>query len=355
MLYCALSWTVFRSEAPQLGCSAPPIELGLACLRAVVPCCRSSVQLSLSHETQTQHPQLYTTSHSSKDLSKHRSDFSSLICSIFSPQFPVQAYASWPSRLAKTLGKQNVMDSVLARPPSTPTRAKSAGPCRPHRDPMEDADSSSTRKRPRLDSGDRAYRSMSVDRFNTTPSDAELPDAPEAPSDSQHPSAPSETTNALPPMSLTPSKVTINVREPPGNSSPPRPPSKANGASILRGGSGGDEPLSSQQDASGMLNSPSSNVISVHSSPRHSPEIEVAEVEDMNDEPAETRWKPLASAASAIEAKETQRALLDNFPYLGERGRSLRKTVTALALALEKSTGATFPFEERWLILYRRP
>ena len=72
------------------------------------------------------------------------------------------------------------------------------------------------------------------------------------------------------------------------------------------------------------------------SSPPRSPEIEVAEIEDMNDEPGETRWKPLISATSLMDAKETQQSVLEDFPYLGDRARNLRKTVATLAQIFEK-------------------
>lgn len=91
---------------------------------------------------------------------------------------------------------------------------------------------------------------------------------------------------------------------------------------------------SSNHPASKSDSSPS-NVISVTSSPR-SPEIEVAEIEDMNDESGETRWKPLISATSLMDAKDIQQSVLEDFPYLGERGRNLRKTIAALAQTFEK-------------------
>ena len=94
--------------------------------------------------------------------------------------------------------------------------------------------------------------------------------------------------------------------------------------------------MSRSNDPSSKLDSSPSNVISVTSSPPRSPEIEVAEIEDMNDEPGETRWKPLISATSLMDAKETQQSVLEDFPYLGDRARNLRKTVATLAQIFEK-------------------
>ena len=94
--------------------------------------------------------------------------------------------------------------------------------------------------------------------------------------------------------------------------------------------------MSGSNEPPNKLTSSSSNVISVTSSPPRSPEIEVAEIEDMNDEPGETRWKPLISATSLMDAKDIQQSVLEDFPYLGERGRNLRKTIAALAQTFEK-------------------
>ena len=225
------------------------------------------------------------------------------------------------------------MDSVLNRLAPTPVRAKSAGA----REPMEDTDASGTRKRPRLDSGDRAYRSMSADRLGDTPTDSGLVKAPTTPSHAHISSQTSETAGGLPSMSLTPSKeVTINVREPSTMTSPTQTSAHVGGTPSLRGGGGGDDVPSRPNDLPNKSNSSPSNVISVTSSPPRSPEIEVAEIEDMNDEPGETRWKSLISATSLMDAKDIQQSVLEEFPYLGERGRSLRKTINALAQIFEK-------------------
>ena len=190
---------------------------------------------------------------------------------------------------------------------------------------MEDTDASGTRKRPRLDSGDRTYRSMSADRLGDTSAESEPAKAQTTP--------PHVNTST----SLTPSKeVTINVREPSTITSPTQTSAQVGDTPSLRGGGGGEHILSDSNDPSSKLDSSPSNVISVTSSPPRSPEIEVAEIEDMNDEPGETRWKPLISATSLMDAKETQQTVLEDFPYLGERGRNLRKTVATLAQIFEK-------------------
>jgi hypothetical protein len=103
----------------------------------------------------------------------------------------------------------------------------------------------------------------------------------------------------------------------------------------LRGGAGGEDYPMSFDEPSSKMDTSSPNVISVGSSPQHSPEIEVAEIEDMNDESGETRWQPLARQTRVAEAKHIQEVHLANFPYAANS--RLRKTLNMLAGALEKS------------------
>lgn len=233
------------------------------------------------------------------------------------------------------------MDSSLTRLPVTQTRAKSVGPSSLHRDLMEDADPSCTRKRPRLDSGDRAHRSMSADPLGVTPSDAGVAKLPATSSDGQPVSQSSEAADGPPPLALTPSKVTINVREPATNNSPIRQTPHTNVVPSIRGGGGGDEYVANHPSFSTNVSSPVAKAISVSSSPPHSPEIEVAEIEDMNDSTGETTWKSLANATTTTSAKEVKAIhalLLDQFPHSsGQTGAALKQTVTLIAAALQKS------------------
>ena len=222
------------------------------------------------------------------------------------------------------------MESVSVGSPGTPDRTPSAGPSPPRRNPMEDADSSVTRKRPRLDSGTLAHTSMSVDRSTATPPGPDASQGPLTPAHDDSSSVISEQQHALPGLDRTPSKVTINVRDPIQRSSPPLPVTNGVGVSSTQGR---EEPPAFQSDGPcHIIESPSSNVISVSSSPARSPEIEVAELEDMNEESGETRWRPLVSL---VDAKDTQAALLDAFPY-ADRHRDLRQTVALIAQAFEK-------------------
>ncbi|KAK4694190.1 hypothetical protein P7C71_g3350, partial [Lecanoromycetidae sp. Uapishka_2] len=201
---------------------------------------------------------------------------------------------------------------------------------------MEDADSSATRKRPRLDSGDSTYRSMSADRLRTAPTEPRPAHILSTPPHNQTPAQALEAASIYPPMSLTPSKVTINVRASAKNSSPLQMNGQPETTTSLRGGAGAggeDYPMSLEEPSSKMDTS-SPNVISVGSTPQRSPEIEVAEIEDMNDDPVETRWQPLARQRGLVDARQIQQALLATFPYFTS-GRP-RKTLTLVAGVLEK-------------------
>lgn len=222
------------------------------------------------------------------------------------------------------------MESVSVGSPCTPDRATSAGPSPVRRNPMEDADSSVTRKRPRLDSGSLAHSTMSFDRLSATPSGPEVSQGPPTPNNDDSSSVVSEQNNCLPGPDRTPSKVTINVRDPFQGSSPPLPISNGVGVTSSQGR---EEPaIPRQGECLQKDDSPSSNVISVSSSPARSPEIEVAELEDMHEDTGETRWRPLVSV---VDATDTQEPLLDVFPYL-DRCRDLRQTVALIAQAFEK-------------------
>lgn len=223
------------------------------------------------------------------------------------------------------------MELVSIGPVPTPTRAISAGPSPPRRNPMEDADSSVTRKRPRLDSGDRTRRSMSADRIYSSSSKPGNSQTSLTPSHGDTSPRPSGTGTISTSVDQRPSKVTINVRDPASNISPTLPET----SSIhLPASLDKNDPQSTiRSDPSIKVDPMTSDVISVTSTPARSPEIEVAEIEDMNQDPGETRWRPLARL---IDAKDTQGALLDMFPY-GHPQSNLRNTVTLLGNAFEKS------------------
>lgn len=167
---------------------------------------------------------------------------------------------------------------------------------------MEDNDLPATRKRPRLDSGSRVEESLSIDGACSA-------------------AVPSPEMDATP-DSARPSKVTINMKSPtsempPEQASPnPESPSK------------GPEPDTLD------------NVISI-SSPAQSPEIEVAEPEDMDQDPNTSTWRPLEEALQGHAAipefieYASIADLLDEFPKLREDSPA-RDNLQRIGLLVDK-------------------
>ena len=203
---------------------------------------------------------------------------------------------------------------------STPTRAESEGSTSPYRIPMEDTGASGTRKRPRLDSGERTYRSMSADRLQASPSNRVVEQSTTTQSNS---SASNDNSISKPPM--TPTKVTINVRETVTLEHFPKHPTDAVDQA---------DTILTEQPSSSTPQSDSPKIVSVHSTPTSSPEIQVAEVEDVGDEHPVTRWRPLKD--TVLEARRIQLEMLDEFSAFGST-KSLRRTLSQVALACEKS------------------
>jgi hypothetical protein len=197
------------------------------------------------------------------------------------------------------------MESPSLGIPRTPNRATSEGPSPPPRNSMEDADSSVTRKRPRLDSGDRAYRSMSADGVMSTPP---RPEPGEQLPVLGKPEDPSLTTTSASvpkhPLNGAASKVTINVRDPHLTSSPPQPSSYHL-----------PEPTPNARSETQIQAdvSPPPFVTAVSSSPPCSPEIEVAELEDIDGHTGPTVWR---GADDTISFEDIQNNLLDEFPMV---------------------------------------
>ena len=116
----------------------------------------------------------------------------------------------------------------------------------------------------------------------------------------------------------------------------------ANGAHVSVSSERG-EPLNPDQTESTVrLKSQSSDVVSVTSTPTRSPEIEVAEVEDINEEPGQTKWRPLTNV---MDGKDLQEALMKKFPYVGG-ARDVRETLRLLSQAFEKRKTATTSIDE---------
>ncbi|KAJ5964740.1 uncharacterized protein N7479_004616 [Penicillium vulpinum] len=145
-------------------------------------------------------------------------------------------------------------------PPHTPLNEESTFIS----DSMEDLDPQATRKRPRLDSGSRVSPTLSLGGTSHTASIAPASDMDEA-SDSGNPA----------------NKVTINTKSPLSPMAPDISPSDPEL-------SGDDLELLPDTDTA-----PNPISLSSSSSSPRSPEIEVAEPEDINQDPKTSNWKSL--------------------------------------------------------------
>lgn len=207
----------------------------------------------------------------------------------------------------------------MAEPPPESSRTPPASPLsestRPHEHLMEDPDPQGTRKRPRLDSGSRVSEGLSIDGSSLTP--AAPASEMDVTSDSSHPS----------------NKMTINVKSPltdmaaePAQLPPPHPGTAA-------------QPQLSEPDAT------SANVISISSSPAQSPEIEVAELEDMDQDPNTSNWRPLEEALrdqAPPEMAEVEEivSLVDSFPKVRDK-LSARENLNRICIMVEKGKEPT--------------
>ncbi|KAJ6172641.1 hypothetical protein N7470_001708 [Penicillium chermesinum] len=173
----------------------------------------------------------------------------------------------------------------MAAPPPESSRTPPDTPLseftRPHSESMEDSDLPANRKRPRLDSGSREGESLPMDGV------CSLSAVPAADMDVTADQA-------------RPSKVTINMKSPTSDMA-------------------SESATQASQDTT-TFNAPHpepDNVISVSSSPVNSPEIEVAEPEDMDQDPRISTWQ-------SVEMAYTSAAdLLDEFPKLRDNTSAL--------------------------------
>lgn len=198
-------------------------------------------------------------------------------------------------------------------PPDTPL-SESA---RSHERSMEESEPNGTRKRPRLDSGSRATEGLSLEGAALT--------APV-------PAAEMDITADLVGDSND-SKMTINTKsavpETTDETTPPSP----------------DLPDPSAQPETQQTDSTSTGYISISSSPAQSPEIEVAELEDMDQDPNTSSWRPLEEAlreqlqTEVVNVEETD-SLVDSFPRVRDR-LSARESLTRISAMIERGKELT--------------
>lgn len=215
---------------------------------------------------------------------------------------------------------------------------------------MEEGDSHITRKRPRLDSGDRTRQTMSADRALAALGDAnpqEL-DSPQQGNHTEVSTSSSDVTVAqssreTPPLQHSSSKVTINTRS-------PLLPSSSQQSAIAPDPTSGDahrpEESSAEVSPSKKMENPTdmptqiSEAISISSSPAQSPEIEVAEVEDMDQDSDTTKWTSLANVVKSSNSQEIEVGgeppwIWETFP-LAKHNVGPQKAIDIIAMRIEK-------------------
>lgn len=190
-----------------------------------------------------------------------------------------------------------------------------------HSVPMEDTDLQATRKRPRLDSGSGARESIS-----TT-------DSPNDPAPEQAAASLSADQEALA-QQRPASRVTINMKSP--------ATVKSDSATMESHPEPSDTSPLPRPRPSAETNAQSSTAISISSSPTRSPEIEVADVEDMDQDPSTTNWRSLGEAlrdqaATEVVQLHEQLSLTETFPKL--RGNlDLRECIEEMGALIEKGS-----------------
>ncbi|PGH08928.1 ubiquitin thiolesterase [Blastomyces parvus] len=202
--------------------------------------------------------------------------------------------------------------------------------------PMEGTYPQSTRKRPRLDSGNHSNESMtmSVPSPNSTSGHC---DDQVASGDSLVPpvTAPvpePETPNPQRPSS----RVTINMKSPTlHDDSSSHTAEEASAISDQQ-----QEDQHEHHHTSLDMISQNQTEISIASSPSHSPEIEVAEVEDMDQDPSTSNWRSLGDALRAPEEPDLVHvhdgvSLAESFPRL-RQDCDVREAVEETASFLER-------------------
>ncbi|KAF7594517.1 hypothetical protein BBP40_008964 [Aspergillus hancockii] len=182
---------------------------------------------------------------------------------------------------------------------------------------MEESDPQSTRKRPRLDSGSGirepwSTNEVSASRISDRTSDASVTIEQEAPA-----------------LTRPASRMTINTKSPVTD----------NMASIIK--DTGADPSSAHPPAHSAddIGACASNAISLSSSPVQSPEIEVAELEDMDQDPNISSWKPLGETMGDPDVVQLheQLSLAETFPkFRGDL--DLRENLEEMGTIIEKGT-----------------
>lgn len=233
------------------------------------------------------------------------------------------------------MASENVMAASPLESSSTapPHPNSTSSPISTANDPMDGNASQETRKRPRLDSG--ACESMSIED-DQSPAYYHLHHNEPHSTSSTASVPPPSSTSSTEPSAATPSraanKVTINMKSPgsiPDTAAPEHRPDDPS-----------TPPEHEQQSTNVELDS-SAGISNSSSATAQSPEIEVAEVEDMDQDPASSNWRSLEdslrdrSAPEVVQLDEPFIAMTDFFPKTSESS-DIRESVEEIGAALEK-------------------
>lgn len=190
-------------------------------------------------------------------------------------------------------------------------------------DSLEASSSQQERKRPRLDSGHNdALRSEEALTDSNFPGIAQAPDSPvkEVTGSTYPTNSSSPSPSTMEPSSNGPlSKVTINTRSATNNVS-----DGANSSTDQSEGTstGQKSPVATSTTPMESASSPNTGglppeTITIRSSPSQSPEIQIAVVEDIDQDPAETNWTPVTRLNNSVLLQEqaTPQYVGRTFPY----------------------------------------
>src|SRR4051812_32709503 len=207
-------------------------------------------------------------------------------------------------------------------PPSHPSLPMPES-SRTRSDSLEESGSQQDRKRPRLSSSN-ADQLSSEEALTDSgcPASAIVPSKIPAvqPTDSQVVTSEQHHLNKMPtsPGGL-PSKVTINTRHSQANQPTHQPSTPPQSLHISKTSeqSGSVENKSSDTDSAPEIVTAPPDTVSIPSSPSKSPEIQAAELEDIDQNPAETRWTPITRFSSNFNRQEfpAPHYVYRTFPY----------------------------------------
>ncbi|KAE8149454.1 hypothetical protein BDV25DRAFT_156255 [Aspergillus avenaceus] len=181
---------------------------------------------------------------------------------------------------------------------------------------MEDNDPQSTRKRPRLDSGSGNREPLSTDEVLASPIPERTPDAPATLEEASTSTRPA-------------SRMTINVKSPVAD----------NMASVPKDTPADQPGADSTAPSADDVGASASHAISLSSSPAQSPEIEVAELEDMDQDPNSSSWKSLGDTLGDPEVVQLdeQPSLTETFPKY-RADLDLRENLEEIGIIIEKGS-----------------